>query len=564
MPRESAPRDGEIVPIPERSEAQGNLGASAPNLRGGEPSERVLDSLRSSAHSARRVRIRASVGDPSPQMTPTQVLENPSGWRERLSSPDLRLALMLAAGVFLIYLAFLAPGIYSLDGNSMLAVAESIVTHHGFTVPAGLGIRGLGGRIYSTWYPLLSVIAAPFVYLALLASRVTHLPFHYLAAIMALPISAAVSAATAGVVALLSTRLGATRRGAWLAALTFAFGTIALVYARKFFADPLLTFLTVSALYLTLLRSRRGILAASCFAGLAVLAKPTGIIVGPVLAAYLLTKRVRFRLSVIPGLGAVVGTIIYAAYNVFRFGHPMSFGYALQFRLANVPTGLAGLLASPGWGLMWYCPPTILAIWGFRKTVRSGFLLEALAIVAVFASFLFIHSLWYDWAAGWGWGPRYLLPTIPALCALAGILDGRHRKALVLLAAAGFLVNAPNMFSFYERYFAELSSRGIAVDENVAWSMPRSPLLHAWPAAMREVQDARRSDVREIFAQRGAPSHTIESSRALRVVAVWWWVLPIAGIPRWAGFLVALLLTGSGVWLIVRSRTEAPSLPNAP
>lgn len=491
-------------------------------------------------------------------MTPTQVLENPSGSRELLSSPDLRLALMLAAGVFLIYLAFLAPGIYSLDGNSMLAVAESMVTHHGFTVSPGLGIRGLGGRIYSTWYPLLSVIAAPFVYLALLASRVTHLPFHYLAAIMALPISAAVSAATAGVVALLSIRLGATRRGAWLAALTFAFGTIALVYARKFFADPLLTFLTVSALYVVSSRSRKGIIAACCLAGLAVLAKPTGIVVGPVLTAYLLAKRVRFRLSVVPALGTVVGGVTYAGYNVFRFGHPASFGYALQFRLANVPTGLAGLLGSPGWGLLWYCPPTILAIWGFLKAVRSGFLLEALAIVAILASFLFIHSLWYDWAAGWGWGPRYLLPTIPGLCALTGILDGRHRKALVLLAAAGFLVNAPNMFSFYERYFAELSAQGIAPDESLAWTFGRSPLLHAWPTALREVQDARRSDVREIFAQRGLPSHTIESSRALRVVAVWWWVLPIARIPRWVGFLFALLLTGAGLYLIARSRAERP------
>jgi hypothetical protein len=74
-----------------------------------------------------------------------------------------RLAWRLALGTGLIYLAFLPPGIYSIDGNSMLAVAESIVTRHNLTVPTGLGIPGRDGQTYSSWYPLQSLLSVPAV-----------------------------------------------------------------------------------------------------------------------------------------------------------------------------------------------------------------------------------------------------------------------------------------------------------------------------------------------------------------------------------------------------------------
>lgn len=498
-------------------------------------------------------------------MTKITAVERQPDRQKKPAHPDLRVAIMFTAGTFLVYLAFTAPGIYSIDGNSMLAVAESLVAHHSFAVPVGLGMAGVGGRIYSSWYPLLSILAVPLVGIAAIASHAVHLPFHYVAAIFVLPLSAALCAATAGVAWLLAIRMGASREQAWLAGISFAFASIALVYARTFFAEPLLAFLTVSALYLTFGQNLREILFASCLAGLAVLAKPTGLIVGPVLAAYLIAKRVPIRISVLPALGAAAGFLVYAGYNFVRFANPLTFGQPWLFGLSFVPSGVAGLLLSPGWGLLWYCPTVILSVWGFRRAMRSHLLMEALAIIAMFAAFLFLHSAYKNWDAGWAWGPRYLLPGIPGLCALTGLLEGKGRKALMLLTAAGFLLSAPTMFSFYERYLSELTAQGVPTAEKLAWSVPQAPVLHAWPAALREVRDARNSNVREIFEERGKPGQTIESSRALRVVAVWWWVLPAARIPRWPGFLVALLLTITGVWLIVRCRNElecAAGMPN--
>jgi hypothetical protein len=466
------------------------------------------------------------------------------------------LALSVSLGFALFFLAFLPPGIYSIDGNSMLAVAESLVVNHDVSVPHGLGSVGSDGHVYSNWYPLLSFLSLPFVVVAYLCSHLLNLPFHYLAAIFASLIQVPLTAATAGLVALLALELGATCRGAWLAALSFSLGTIALVYFRTFFAEPLLAFLITFSLYLAFRSTPRAIFASGFVTALTVLAKPTGIVVGPILSAYLLAKHdvPRWR-AFVPFGGSIVGFLLYATYNYVRFGKPLQFGQPWIFSLSSLPSGLAGLLASPGWGIIWYCPVLLLSILGFRIAVRSK-LLEALAIVAVFGAFLLFHSFYVNWSAGWSWGPRYLVPTIPGLCSLTGLLRERGRKALIVVSLAGFLINAPTLFGFYERYFAELNEQNILPGNETAWSLPLAPFLHAWPAAIRQAKDASRHDVRELFAQRGEPSQQIRDSRALRIVALWWWVLPIAHIPRWFGFIVSAVLVSAALLVLVRS---APS-----
>jgi hypothetical protein len=143
---------------------------------------------------------------------------------------------LCAAGIFLVYLAFFPAVIYSVDGNSMIAVSESLVTGHGFAVPiAGLGVIGCQGVFYSRWYPLLSILASLLVGVAIFTSHHLGLPQHYVAALFAVTLSPILAAASAMMVGMLAQRLGATTRGATLAALGFAFGTIAPVYSRLFF-----------------------------------------------------------------------------------------------------------------------------------------------------------------------------------------------------------------------------------------------------------------------------------------------------------------------------------------
>jgi len=464
--------------------------------------------------------------------------------------------LRCAIGVCLFYAAFFPAVIYSVDGNSMVAVSESLVAGHGFTVPVlGLGTLGRHGLYYSMWYPLLSILALPPVAIGVLVSHRLGLPQHYVAAMFALTLSPIITAATALMIALLARRLGATSRGSILAALGFAFGTIALVYSRLFFADPLLALLTVTGIYFTLGGDSRGATAAAL---LAVLAKPTGIVLGPCLGAYLLCKRMPVGKWMAPLCGTAAGLLTYLAYNWARFANPFKFGEPGHFTLSVAPIAVAGLLTCPGTGLVWYCP-AVIAVAAVPGAIFKRW--ESALIVAVAGAYLAEHAFWVSWDEPWSWGPRLLLPAVPGLMALTALLERRRRWLLIALTMAGFIVNAPTLISFYERYYQEATAAHISTETRI-WNPRYAAVFGVWGAAWRETADAYRNadQVGAFVHQAGnAPlAASVESSRTLRIVNLWWWMLPAMGVPRVAGAAVSLTLLIVGLWLIARALARAP------
>ncbi len=433
----------------------------------------------------------------------------------------------------------------------MLAVANSMVTRHDVTVPAGLGVPGRNGAIYSIWYPLQSILAVPPVALAVKASALLHLPSHYVESLAALTLPILYTALTVPLVYLLAIALKSSAEGAWVAALTYGFGTIAMAYTRDFYADPLLAMLMALGLLLAFTERPPWIIL--CVSARAILAKPTGIILGPVLSMYLLCKTRRFWPSVLPTLGAILGTLLFFAYNFYRFENFRNFGQSWTFSMRFVPEGLAGLPVSPGGGLLWYCPCVILSFLSVWKIKNPR--LEVWTIAALAVSSLTLHSLWAAWSGGSSWGPRLLLPILPGLVALTGTLKIGGRKLLITAAVLGFLLNAPTLFSSFKRYISEAGEQGITLS-TLMWEPSRSPLIHAWPAAFRQVQDARRLSVRDLLAQRGElPATKISSSRALRIVSVWWWLLPIVHVSRVWGLLASALLVALGIRFIFLVRS---------
>ncbi|MBW4647425.1 MAG: hypothetical protein KME06_01795 [Kastovskya adunca ATA6-11-RM4] len=474
--------------------------------------------------------------------------------RDSYQNTSFKMAIALCIGVGLIYLAFLKPGIWGIDGNDMVSVAKSLVTEQNFTVPPEYGgVTGHTGQHYSRRYPLLPILATPFVAVGLALSHWFNLPEHFAAATCALVLSILLTAATTALVALLALRLGSTSQGAYIAALSFAFGTIALVYGHTFFAEPLLAFLTVASIYLALGRTRQELAGASILAGLAAIAKPTGIVVGPILSLYFLAKRRPLRLILGPILAPTVAALLYLFYNYIRFGNVLTTGQPLSnFTTSGALERFLGLLFSPGvgGGLIWYCPPVLLAIIGLRQALKSR-TLEALVIVGVFLGYLLLHSFWL--CCGWDWGPRFLVPALPGLMALTGLVGKSWWKWLIALTIVGFLINAPTLVSFYQRYYFEVVTAGDGQHNIWFWgNFTDAPLFHAWGAAYRQVNDALAVDIRDLVREASASTASSEEAmpELLRIVAVWWWVLPAVGIPMWVGVIVSALLVSAGVWVL--------------
>ena len=552
-----------------------------------------------------------------------------------IQSSKLQISISLGIGTGLIYLAFLAPVIWSPDGNAMLEVAISLVKNQNFRVSETTGALGVDGYYYSMWYPLPSILAVPLVTLGLLISQRFNLPEVYMSGACALVLPPIFTALTTALLVLLAFRLGSDRQGACLAALSFAFGTIAIAYTREFYVEPLLALLTILSVYLVFGRSNISIFGASLSAGLAILAKPSAIILGPLLSIYLFLKKRHWSVAITPLIGSVVFALIYAFYNYIRFGNPLSFGqswmsnvsselltssvslggitlliggllglsiiylflrkrhwsvaitplivgiifiliYAFynyirfgsplslgQSSMSNVLSeslatnissregtsligGLLGLLASPGRGVIWYSPCVVLGFVGFRYAHKSKFL-EASLIIVFSLLFLVINSgSW--WMGGWAWGPRYLLPIFPLLLSLAALLTKRWRLTLITLATIGFLINAPNLVSFYKRYYVNAAEQQIEVySPQIIWSFEHAPFRQGWSLASEQINDAMQNDLRTVFKSIGKKQLR---GALTRIVPVWWWLLPIAGIPQWVGALIALLIAGSGLWMI--------------
>lgn len=365
-----------------------------------------------------------------------------------------RRRLALAAGLFLltVYLLVYRGGFHSIDEVSIFAVSESLVkfgrlntdqiawTQWTTSQAEAQGFFGVDGHVYSKKGLALSLAQAPLYWLGLILPGLGMLQTVSL-------LNGAVTAATALIILMFGWRLGYSTGTALFIALIYGLATIAFVYAKYLFSEPLAGLLLLLAAYMLYTYRQEGggrhLAIAGLAAGFAVLTRANNLFLLPLFGLYLLWIIIKggnlsghhlqdkispfaIRYAARPflifiGAAAIPGLIL-LAYNAVRSGNPFQTGYDLTLFSPNVLLGLYKLLFSPLRGLFIYSPILLLSLpgwWLFRKThPAEAWLFAGLVGVTV--------ALFSAWSSGEGlsWGSRFLVPVIPFLViVLAPLID---------------------------------------------------------------------------------------------------------------------------------------------
>ncbi len=122
--------------------------------------------------------------------------------------------------------------------------------------------------------------------------------------------------------------------------------------------------------------------------------------------------------------------------------------------LAELPRGLLGLTLSPRTGLLVYAPFVVLVPLGIAR-LRARSAPIAMLVIAWLAAALLTYAGWFDWGASLAYGPRFLVPILPALALAFGAafdaLDARGRALALALVGLGFAVELPGALLSHAR-----------------------------------------------------------------------------------------------------------------
>lgn len=362
------------------------------------------------------------------------------------------LALNVGLFLFAVYLLVYRGGFHSIDEVSIFATTESLVKFGRFNTDQiawtqwttsqaeAQGFFGQDNHVYSKKGVGLSLAQAPLYWLALVLPNIGMLQTVSI-------LNALVTAASGLLLFMFVHRLSFSVLTATLSALIYGLATIAFIYAKYLFSEPLAGFFLLLAAYMLFTYRQEGglrhVAIAGLAAGFAVLTRANNLFLLPVFGVYLLwivyrpmitgdrqtlakapnhpltfvhsPRRAPIHLRFGPVFvfilaAAIVGAML-MGYNALRSGHPLQTGYDLTLFSPNILLGLYKLLFSPLRGLFIYSPILLLSLpgwWLFRQTrPAEAWLFAGLASVTT--------GLFSAWSSGEGlsWGSRFLVPVVP-------------------------------------------------------------------------------------------------------------------------------------------------------
>jgi hypothetical protein len=423
---------------------------------------------------------------------PSPDAAKPGGDRgDRSDRSDRRSERLLALGIFALLLASYA---YFYQGggwneNSRMDLVRAIVDDHSFSIDrfhTNTGDKAkFAGHYYSDKAPGLSLFAIPAYALAraVFGSLEEH-TFLVVASYMVTVLTVGVGSALLGALLFLTLRkLGATRRGAMIAALGWGLGSIAFPFSTMLFSHQL-TALLLFASFVLLFRCREKYsdwlsVAAGVVAAAAVLTEFPALGAVGLLGVYAAERDRRWRRVLTFLAGALGPALVLVVYLTVAFGGPLKVGYGFLAdagsRAEQLDRGIFGvtlpqlgrtveLLIGRYRGLLPYSPVMLLATIGVfsgfavlrRQRKRAGDasmeiepvpriepqrIRELWLAAGVCIYYVLFVSSYTWWQGGSSFGSRHLVPMLPFLAlALGWIADWRPK-----LSAAALVISVATM-----------------------------------------------------------------------------------------------------------------------
>ena len=466
--------------------------------------------------------------------------------------------------------AFFAQGcIRNTDGATMAEVTGGMVERWDFAVGShDAGSDGLDGRHYSQYGLGVSLAAVPLYLLgkALYALSGGRVPLDVATDFGLSWLNPLVGSLLIVAVYALSRRVGLSARAAIVAALTCGLATNLAVHIKDLFSEPLACLCLVGAFIFALRTREEGVRAAAVtglLLGAAFLTRAAAVVALPALL-YLVVCDRDWRQRLAPAaalaLGVLPGFVVFAVYNVTRFGAWSETGYWSKPFLTPLLRGLDVWLLSPERGLLWYSPALVLLPFGVAvlwQRARPFVIAAAL----FFAAHLALHATFGDVYAGQSWGSRFMVPALPLLCVFVGgaweTAGPRRRPWLVGIILVSVLAQFPGLYVNPGRYFTDMRRAEAwpgqgSLASRIAWS----PLVRGW-VYVPEVTASlvHPAELRALSARPGKLEDAELEARSLylHIPYIWWVMAIFNGVPAALGIAVGLgLVTACGVaalWL---------------
>ena len=258
-------------------------------------------------------------------------------------------------------------------------------------------------------------------------------------------------------------------------ALLFAVASIAWPYARIGMETTFMSLLVLTLLSADWARRRPAVRSwgvTGLVAGAAMVSKPYAVVAVVPLALLLVPQVRRPRRAAAATLALLLPILGWGLltlwYNWTRHGSITDFGSAERTSpTLAAPFNWAGLLVSPGKGLLLYSPLAILGLVGLRSMWRAERRLTAAAMLsfAALVGFIGISSHWSEET----WGPRYIVPVAwILLLPIAWWATTPSRMRVVkVLAILSVLVQLVAIAIPYAGYFSAAPSlSGVPIFQN--------------------------------------------------------------------------------------------------